>query len=172
MEKFMKKKCTKCGEIKELNEFHKRAKVKDGRQSSCKKCCSEAYRNRKYELTCQNPKCGVKFVTNNKKSKHCPNCRIKLRTKEEVKRDNELGSKVCGSCQQRKDFSEFVCTKVTPDGLTSICKQCARKKNSERTHNLTCQKPECGKNFISQCHARKTCYDLSLIHISEPTRPY
>lgn len=34
----MGKKCTKCGEVKPLNEFYKRASAKDGFQSYCKDC--------------------------------------------------------------------------------------------------------------------------------------
>jgi hypothetical protein len=32
------KKCTRCGQVKDLNEYFKRATAKDNRQSECKKC--------------------------------------------------------------------------------------------------------------------------------------
>ena len=153
------KKCSKCKIEKELKDFNKASKSKDGHNSRCRKCCKEVYRNQKYELICQKSECGVKFVTNNKKSKHCPNCRIKLRTEEEVKRDNQLGSKVCGHCQQRKDFSEFVCSQVAQDGRKNVCHPCNKKRSEERTCNLTCQNPDCGVDFVSDCPGRKTCYD-------------
>ncbi len=42
----MEKKCTKCGEVKCLEEFGKRATSKDGKQSRCKLCRNAA--NREY----------------------------------------------------------------------------------------------------------------------------
>lgn len=38
------KTCTKCGETKPLEEYHRRANVRDGRTSSCKACVSEQKR--------------------------------------------------------------------------------------------------------------------------------
>ena len=35
------KKCTKCGEVKELSEFYKRKGAHDGHKSACKLCCVE-----------------------------------------------------------------------------------------------------------------------------------
>lgn len=40
------KKCSKCGEIKQLGEFHKDSKSKSGRKSQCKTCVSEAKKNK------------------------------------------------------------------------------------------------------------------------------
>jgi len=34
------KECSKCGETKEVSEYYKHIRVKDGYQSSCKKCCN------------------------------------------------------------------------------------------------------------------------------------
>ena len=36
-----KKKCTKCGKLKPLTDFHKRRASKDGHYSQCKMCVSE-----------------------------------------------------------------------------------------------------------------------------------
>jgi hypothetical protein len=41
----MTKKCTKCGEIKVIEEFYKARDMKDGRQSLCKVCKREHSRN-------------------------------------------------------------------------------------------------------------------------------
>ena len=35
------KKCARCGKVKSLDKFHKRARSKDGRASWCKKCIKE-----------------------------------------------------------------------------------------------------------------------------------
>lgn len=45
------KSCTKCGEVKKLEEFHKDRRAKDGRKSRCKECSREdALRWRKENL--------------------------------------------------------------------------------------------------------------------------
>lgn len=43
------KKCSKCKEIKLLNEFYRRSKSKDGYQDHCKEC--QFTRHRKYTIT-------------------------------------------------------------------------------------------------------------------------
>jgi len=42
------KTCTKCDEAKELSEFYKNSRAKDGRRTDCKRCVLEA-RRRRYE---------------------------------------------------------------------------------------------------------------------------
>ncbi|MCP4139989.1 MAG: HNH endonuclease [Chloroflexi bacterium] len=45
----MKKKCNKCGKYREIGEFHKKSKSKDGLHSYCKSCASaynKAYKNK------------------------------------------------------------------------------------------------------------------------------
>jgi hypothetical protein len=37
----IKKKCTKCGRVKTLNEYNLQSTHKDGRSSACKKCTAE-----------------------------------------------------------------------------------------------------------------------------------
>jgi hypothetical protein len=39
------KRCTKCGVIKELSDFHKTALMKNGLQSQCKSCSNKGARN-------------------------------------------------------------------------------------------------------------------------------
>ena len=158
----MMKKCTKCGEIKSLSEFYRDRSAKDGRCFICKSCKKEYCKNRVIQLICQKEDCSANFTTNNSKAKYCPNCRTKkVRTKEEIKRDNQLESKVCTDCLQRRSFSEFPRHKTSPDGIRSVCRQCATRMRAERTHNLTCQNPECGVDFVSQCQNRKTCYECT-----------
>jgi hypothetical protein len=36
------KKCSKCGQIKSLDEFYRCSRVKDGRQAACKECKKES----------------------------------------------------------------------------------------------------------------------------------
>ena len=42
----MTKRCTKCGEVKSLEEFHKNRAAKDGLQNHCKSCIAEYGRKR------------------------------------------------------------------------------------------------------------------------------
>lgn len=37
----MEKKCSKCGEVKELSEFHKNKPSADGRHTQCKICVNQ-----------------------------------------------------------------------------------------------------------------------------------
>lgn len=46
----MTKKCSKCGEIKELKYFWKNKRLKSGFRSSCIKCCKQNYQNNKSKI--------------------------------------------------------------------------------------------------------------------------
>ena len=119
-----KKKCSKCDVVKDLGNFHNDSSASDGKNGWCISCIA----SRQFNLTCQKENCNVGFTANRKNVKYCPNCVGRLRTQEEIKQDKEQGSKVCGQCLQRKDFSEFHCSKASSDGQTSICKQCTKKE--------------------------------------------
>ena len=51
------KKCTKCGEVKELTEYSTESRAKDGRRSACKVCLSSAsslyYKNKEYKYSAE-----------------------------------------------------------------------------------------------------------------------
>ena len=47
----MEKKCTKCGEVKSLDEFGNSKCRKDGKQYKCKVCCKEYQRNNKEKIS-------------------------------------------------------------------------------------------------------------------------
>jgi len=46
----MEKKCTKCNVIKDLNNFSKHAKYKDGHQNTCKECIKETTKTHRQTL--------------------------------------------------------------------------------------------------------------------------
>ena len=109
MEKY--KKCTNCGEIKLIRDFHKRKDSKDGYRSHCKKCFSS--------------KTKALYIKNNpKKEKELLN----------------VGFKRCGKCKTVKAVVEFYINRFAVDGLTCQCKKCTsikskqyRKKNRDKT---------------------------------------
>lgn len=47
------KRCSRCGEVKPLDDFHRRRSSRDGRQPYCKACIAARYRQRKAEGLCR-----------------------------------------------------------------------------------------------------------------------
>lgn len=71
----MVKKCTKCGEEKELTEFYKRNDRKNGKVSRCKMC--DAKRSAKYRANPETKQCRAEY-----QAKYNANPEVKKRTKE------------------------------------------------------------------------------------------
>jgi hypothetical protein len=94
----MEKKCTKCGEVKSLDEFNKRKYSKDGKQQRCKICQKEYRDSNKsiLELT--------KIFYQNK------------------------GLRICNKCEIVKSLSDFGNETKTKDGKRRICKCCTNEK--------------------------------------------
>lgn len=46
----MQKKCKKCGEVKDLSDFHKNKTTRDGLNNKCRKCCAAYYQANKESL--------------------------------------------------------------------------------------------------------------------------
>jgi hypothetical protein len=101
------KACTKCGEVKGLESFHKQKVGKLGRQSYCRACKATAAGARHNVLS---------FAAHERTTptqKHCPKCRV------------------------TKDFSQFSPNRYTLDTLRSHCKQCQATASVERRQRLT-----------------------------------
>ena len=47
------KQCTKCGETKPLEEFHRKHTAADGRRSACKSCINAYYKENKDKILSQ-----------------------------------------------------------------------------------------------------------------------
>lgn len=47
------KRCSRCGEVKPLDDFHRHRSRRDGRQPFCKACIAARYRQRKDEGLCR-----------------------------------------------------------------------------------------------------------------------
>lgn len=97
----MEKRCTKCGETKDISEFGVDNKAKDGHFYWCRECAKA--NSRKYYYANSNPK-------NRISEKPCTKC----------------GEKCCTKCGETKDIGEFGVDNKAKDGLFGWCKECAR----------------------------------------------
>jgi hypothetical protein len=101
----MEKVCTKCKLLKPLSEFHKDSKMKDGKKSSCKKCCNKAQVKYKDRIrTALGKKKQAHFqdhpIQNGKK--RCPKCTLwKPMTPEYFYRNkyDKYGGGFCAYCK-------------------------------------------------------------------------
>src|SRR4051794_35638305 len=102
------KKCSKCGEVKPLDDFYRSSQSKDGRQGHCKACNLQALRER----AARRP--------------------AKLRPRVAA----PAGYKYCYGCDQTKPFSEFGQNRSAGDGKTFYCKQCHNTRGRESKQRL------------------------------------
>lgn len=141
-----KKKCSICGEEKDLCEFHNRKKSKDGKSIWCKSCQLEWYRKKNGV----DPK----------------NYRISRKEKQEL---FEKGLKICYKCKEIKGLCEFNNHKRTKDGKESLCKSCKldyeRKRNGVNPKNYTLEKEkrkqELFEKGLKKCPKCKEIKDLN-----------
>jgi len=91
------KKCSKCGKVKDFDEFSKNASSKDGKLSRCKSCVKEYYAQRKAILQ----RDGYKVIT----EKKCGKCGEVKNLDEFSKNTNTKDGKQsrCKSC--RKEYN-------------------------------------------------------------------
>ena len=146
--------CTKCGEEKELNSFHKNKRSKDGYSQHCKMCRSPLNREiEKQDLSGGYKKCSrcgeSKFLDEFDKRpksrlgyysacKKCLSEHYKRERREDspekyIKYDlrNNLIEvdyhKLCNKCLEFKLFEDFSLNKNKKDGLNVTCKDCISK---------------------------------------------
>jgi hypothetical protein len=99
--------CTKCKEVKTLDEFCRESKCKDGRSSRCRKCQSEAHK-----------------IYYAKKKLSSENNVVKIiQTLPE-------GKKKCTICEEIKDLNEFYTVKSSGTKI-SYCNKCNCKRRNE-----------------------------------------
>jgi len=102
-----KKRCSRCGEFKDLKKYHVCKRYKDGLQYICNDCSRGDRKKRNYTAC---PKCG--YLPQISDSGHC-HCDPLL--------------KRCSICQKFKPFSEYQKNKPSKDGLRHFCKECAKE---------------------------------------------
>lgn len=128
-----KKTCRKCGVKKDIIEFSKNKKNRDGTSSYCKECAM------KYQ-----------------ESKH-PNM------KHRAQKSKSPGMKICTSCRIEKPIGAFSKNKNKSDGLSSWCKECVTEyylvNNPDKKRRIIhiC-KP--GFKFCPNCGSEKELSDF------------
>jgi hypothetical protein len=96
------KKCSRCKELKDDNEFGKRLSSKDGLDSWCLKCNAER----------------AKLSRAKNKSKH--------------KNAPSVSKKICPTCRLEKNANEFGTNTQSKDGLRNECRDCRNVKARRR----------------------------------------
>lgn len=111
--------CTKCGEWKLLEEYHKHKGSGDGHSVTCKGCAKAITRAWR-EANPERAKASVRAYREAKKS---PELAAKREAQSEAAKS---GLKICTKCNLAKPFDGFSRSKSKKDGLVSWCKECVR----------------------------------------------
>ena len=152
--------CTKCKEIKTVDNFFKDKYAKDGYKIRCKQCLNVTNNKRKYreydtegnltKLQCSKCK-QIKSVDKFSKCKNkidgysdrCKECSSKYQKEHYMKnhkiktlyREYDGGKLIkleCSKCEAIKEVSCFYTSKECKDGINPKCKECQKIENKER----------------------------------------
>lgn len=153
------KKCTKCGVIKNLSEFHNDKNRKGGKACWCKECNCAHVREYTARNNAKKPKpiyfSGIKLCTKcmewkdnnkfgvNKNKGGTLNswCKLCMAKDARTRRANDTrpkvvylpkmdGVKKCSKCKLEKDILEFSKNSVRKDGRSDWCVECSRKSSN------------------------------------------
>ena len=167
------KKCSKCGEEKDLSHFVRDKKNYDGFRSSCKECRKKHLESIKIKdkpkieaLTCRICK-EIKTISNFKKcatnisgyNNRCKECLSKQREKSKYSNKISIEEKTCSTCKQKKDISRFYKNISSKDGRDHICILC-KQKYVERL-----KEKRINNEFVPNSH--KKCNKCGEIHSIE-----
>jgi len=160
----MEKKCSMCGKIKNVSEFHKNNKTKDGFSYHCKEC-RKKYKSKVrksfinvVEKTCY--LCGetkpIAEFYNDKRRKDghrnmCKECEKKKLREYLTKNRRVLTEKVCLSCGKLKPISMFHRSSATYDGHKEYCKDCRCKYPAGYAEKLRMEIIKSGKKKCTKC---------------------
>ena len=151
--KFMKR-CTKCGEIKVMNDFDKDSKMKDKRRNQCKKCRIKA--KRKFKHICK--QCNKEYFSTERESSFCSTkCRGKWQSINIVGENhpsfdaNKCKCEICGKeFFRRKSY----CNKAKHIYCSNDCASKGyslhyKGKNNPKYTKLTVICEICGKEYTT-----------------------
>lgn len=123
------KKCAKCGELKPLFSFARRAASADGRHSRCRACDRKRHGETEARLHIRDA---------------CPSCTPAV--------------KFCPKCSQHLRVGDFTRNRRSKDGLADCCWKCqvARKPHKRRYHTAA-KCPECVPDvkYCAKCKTHK-----------------
>jgi hypothetical protein len=110
------KKCSKCGETKNLDDFYNHKISRDGKRPDCKACSNDAARERRI----------------NGKDNRKPYCF----TNAKINGRLFLMRKTCPYCNRHLPFAEFFNSKhiSARDGKSNKCKECVASYKRSRSH--------------------------------------
>ncbi len=100
----MNKRCTKCGEEKELGEFHKNKKTKDGLNGWCKDCKAKHERKAREAMK-------ERFA----------------KRQPLTEKQMSMMKKTCPRCKEAKTFISFGADNSHKDGLVCWCRDCVNE---------------------------------------------
>ena len=112
------KKCSKCGIIKELNQFHKDKNSKDGYKVWCKEC-------RQKETKKYREKNKDKLSKSKKEWYQSTKLNANLRNEIQLK----IKNKKCSKCNKIKPILDF--RNRANGGFYSVCRECENIRNKE-----------------------------------------
>ena len=147
------KKCYKCKEIKEIDQFRKDSRFEDGAQYYCRSC--QKMRSRELSslpperlpsatkvcTDCKIAKPSNEFSKNNQTkdgiARQCKDC-SKNRMKVYINLPKEIPSpiKKCEDCELNKTPEEFSKHLSGKDGLRDTCKICNRKNKLKKKYGI------------------------------------
>lgn len=142
--------CKACGEVKELENYHKSKENRDGRCGKCKVCVKNKVPIplKNINLVAEGLKeCSsckeILDINNFVKDKHRPddlagNCKIcRKKNSENAKSTVKIvpNYKKCSSCKIEKSKDEFSKNETKSSGLDSSCKSCYQENYYKRLNN-------------------------------------
>lgn len=131
------KKCARCKEVLPFSEFNKKAKLKDGLDSYCRKCASAFYhesneRFRQSGAKRQVPKQRLYEYQRQYAAQHPRRIKAKDLLSQAIKsgKISRISTQLCATCGvQAQDYHHSDYTK--PYEVTPLCKSCHRKWHQE-----------------------------------------
>lgn len=131
------KTCSKCGAAKRLDEFHREAKSKDGRKSSCAECACKAQIERKNgkrsdyfdnkKETRQCIVCGIEFAVYKSDAARRPALCCSPKCDSDAKRDAVYQSRNCQNCGVEFAVREWKTRQSEVKYCSRSCQREARK---------------------------------------------
>jgi len=163
------KRCTTCKELRELSEFHKDKRHKDGLEASCKLCAAE-YQRRHYQAHKEQKKAySLAHREERRESAKIRSQQYAKRTKEDILGHYGGGAPICITCgesrldclsidhingngsKHRKElglvgqgFYRWLKQEAYPEGYQTLCMNCQfvkRVKNKESPNGIRNKTP-------------------------------